>query len=163
MKIVYSVTAKSDFIGTKKTRAELFELTDNEVAVFRLTLPENEFAQLKEEAQSGFGKPSGNKKDGKKEGGKGMPADGFNPNGGEGGMPTDGFNFNEGGMPADGFNFNEGGFPDFGGDFQNFNFTEGGFPGGFNMTDGEMPAFGGFGDEDSFKTKNATLIVELNG
>jgi len=131
---IYSVTAKSDFIGTKKARAKLFELTDNEVAVFRLTLPEDEFVQLKEEAQGGFGKPPG----------------GFGGNHGNQPPPPP-----QGGMPEGMGGFNgappPGGFPDFGGDFPNFNFTEGGFA---------PPP--GFGDEDSFKTKNATLTVELN-
>jgi len=47
---VYCVFAKSDFIGNQK-RAELFELTDNEIAVFRVNIPEDEFAQLKEASQ----------------------------------------------------------------------------------------------------------------
>ncbi len=46
--------AVSDFIGNSK-RAELFELTDNEIAVFRVTIPEEEFTQLKDEIQSGKG------------------------------------------------------------------------------------------------------------
>ncbi len=55
--IVCSVFSKSDFIGDAKKRAKLFELTDNEVAVFRITLPEEEFAQLKEDVSSGEGMP----------------------------------------------------------------------------------------------------------
>jgi len=47
---VYGVLSKSTFIGNVK-RAKLFELTDNEVAVFRITLPDDEYLQLKEEAQ----------------------------------------------------------------------------------------------------------------
>jgi len=77
----------------------------------------------------------------------------------QGGMPEGMGGFNgappQGGMPEGMGGFNgappPGGFPDFGGDFPNFNFTEGGFA---------PPP--GFGDEDSFKTKNATLTVELN-
>jgi len=46
------VLSKSSFIGDSRKRAELFELTDNEVAVFRVTLPDDEFAYIKEEVGS---------------------------------------------------------------------------------------------------------------
>ncbi|ORX58585.1 hypothetical protein BCR36DRAFT_276387 [Piromyces finnis] len=49
--IVYCVSAKSDFIGSGRKRPELFELTDNEVAEFRLTIPEVEFDDLKEQSK----------------------------------------------------------------------------------------------------------------
>jgi len=39
---VYGVCAVSTFIGDKKKRAELFELTDNEVAVFRISIPDDD-------------------------------------------------------------------------------------------------------------------------
>ncbi|ORX75339.1 coth-domain-containing protein [Anaeromyces robustus] len=46
---VYNVVSESSFIP-KDQRAEIFKLTDNKVAVFRVTIPENEFASLKRKA-----------------------------------------------------------------------------------------------------------------
>jgi len=46
---VYGVVSDTSFID-KGERAELFELTDNEVAVFKITLPDNEYTLLKEKA-----------------------------------------------------------------------------------------------------------------
>jgi len=136
--VVCCVSAKSNFIGNKRARAKLFELTDNEVAVFRVTLPDEEFAQLKEEANMSFG------------GFGDFNFTDFNftwPDFGD-------FNNTEGGLPP---------FPGFGGDENG----EGGFPPFPEFGEGsfEFPSFGGgiFGDEDSFKTKNGTLVVELNG
>ncbi|ORX79626.1 hypothetical protein BCR32DRAFT_281234 [Anaeromyces robustus] len=93
----YSVLGLGSYIGDSK-RAEIFELTDNDVAKFRVTLPEEEFTTLKEE------------------GGKGSTFD-------------------------------------FGSDF---NFTS---P-DFNNIEGS--SFDPF-SQDSFKTKNATMTVEING
>jgi len=50
--LVCSVLSKSTFIGDARKRAKLFELTDNEVAVFRITLPDDEYLQLKEEIKT---------------------------------------------------------------------------------------------------------------
>jgi len=108
--IVFGVLSKSTFIGNAKKRAELFELTDNEVAVFRITLPDNEFAQLKEEVSSGMGMPP--------------PPPGM---GGDGALPPPGM-----ALPPSGNMDEEGLHP-------------------------PVPF-----DEDDFKTKNATMIVELN-
>jgi len=47
--IVYRVVSVTSFIDNGE-RAELFELTDNEVAVFKITLPDDEFILLKEKA-----------------------------------------------------------------------------------------------------------------
>ncbi|ORX82480.1 coth-domain-containing protein [Anaeromyces robustus] len=49
----YSVFAANSFIGDKE-RAELFELTDNEVPVIRVTLPDDEYELLKIEANKGY-------------------------------------------------------------------------------------------------------------
>jgi len=46
---VYYVIGESSFIP-KGQRAEIFELTDNEIPVFRITLPDNEFISFKEKA-----------------------------------------------------------------------------------------------------------------
>ncbi|OUM65292.1 Non-catalytic module family DOC2, partial [Piromyces sp. E2] len=46
----YGVTSSDSFY--KRDRAEIFKLTDNEVAVFKITLPEDEFALLKERAKN---------------------------------------------------------------------------------------------------------------
>ncbi|ORX79632.1 hypothetical protein BCR32DRAFT_294325 [Anaeromyces robustus] len=51
----YGALGLSSFIGNTK-RAELFELTDNEVAKFRIKLPEEEFAIIKEEGSKGIDK-----------------------------------------------------------------------------------------------------------
>jgi len=48
---VYYVFAASTFIGEGKKRAELFELTDDELAEFHVTIPNEEFIRLKQEAQ----------------------------------------------------------------------------------------------------------------
>ncbi|ORX79628.1 hypothetical protein BCR32DRAFT_281236 [Anaeromyces robustus] len=50
---VYGTLGLSSFIGDSK-RAEIFELTDNDVAIFRVTLPEEEFVTLKEEGSKGL-------------------------------------------------------------------------------------------------------------
>ena len=116
MFIVCYVSAASKFIGDAKKRAEFFELTDNEVAVFRVTLPPEEYEQLKEDCN------------------RGMP-------------PPPNFNFTD--MPQNGTDGEQMMWPpppppgDWG--------EDGGFP---------PPPFGS--EEDSFKTKNGTLIVELN-
>ncbi len=99
-----SVFSKSSFIGDAKKRAKLFELTDNEVAVFRITLPEEEFAQLKEDVSSGEGMP---------------PPPQFDENGNL--LPPPGVEIGSNGV---------------------------------------LPP--PFFDEESFKTKNATMTVELN-
>ena len=44
------VSAKSSFIGDTN-RAKIFELTDNEIATFKLTMPDEQFALLKENCQ----------------------------------------------------------------------------------------------------------------
>lgn len=44
------VSAKSSFIGDTN-RAKIFELTDNEIATFKLTMPDEKFALLKENCQ----------------------------------------------------------------------------------------------------------------
>ncbi|ORX87118.1 hypothetical protein BCR32DRAFT_274749 [Anaeromyces robustus] len=49
--LVWQVTATTTFIEKGK-RAEIFELTDNEVPVFRLTLPEDQFKVVIENLQS---------------------------------------------------------------------------------------------------------------
>jgi len=46
---IFKVSAVSSFIE-KGQRPEIFELTDNEVAVFRVTIPDDEFTLLKEKA-----------------------------------------------------------------------------------------------------------------
>jgi len=46
------LAVSTDFIP-KGQRAEIFELTDNEVATFRMTMPEDEFILLKEKANIG--------------------------------------------------------------------------------------------------------------
>ncbi|ORX75338.1 coth-domain-containing protein [Anaeromyces robustus] len=46
---IYTVVSETPFIP-KGQRAEIFELTDNEVAVFRVTIPKDEFASLKRKA-----------------------------------------------------------------------------------------------------------------
>jgi hypothetical protein len=50
--IVCGVSSYTTFINNKQ-RPELFELTDNEVAVFRVTIPQNEFSQLKQRVNTG--------------------------------------------------------------------------------------------------------------
>jgi len=47
------VLAASSFIGDTK-RAELFEITDNEVPVIRITLPEKDYEDLKAVARKGY-------------------------------------------------------------------------------------------------------------
>ncbi|ORX43422.1 hypothetical protein BCR36DRAFT_415602 [Piromyces finnis] len=49
---VYYASAINTFIGNNK-RAEIFELTDNEIAVFNIFLPKTELVQLKRAAQYG--------------------------------------------------------------------------------------------------------------
>ncbi|ORX79633.1 hypothetical protein BCR32DRAFT_294326 [Anaeromyces robustus] len=49
----YGALGLSSFIGDSK-RAEIFELTDNEVAKFRITIPEEEFKSLKNEGSEGI-------------------------------------------------------------------------------------------------------------
>ncbi|KAL6613468.1 hypothetical protein U3516DRAFT_486529, partial [Neocallimastix sp. 'constans'] len=44
--LVYGTTALGTFIE-KGQRAELFELTDNEVATFRVNIPESDFDSMK--------------------------------------------------------------------------------------------------------------------
>jgi len=141
------VSAKSDFIGEAKKRPELFELTDNEVAVFKLTIPEEEYTQLKEKANMGFdfARPA--------------PPDKLDPvldfpfGNGPGldfpfGGPKENFLLNQPKEDGEGeeetvlFDPNEGILPDF----------------------NEKTNIGGISQfDDSFKTKNGTLIVELNG
>jgi len=124
--IAACVSAVSTFIGDHK-RAEIFELTDNVVAVFKVYLPDNEFIQLKEDGEKGLGFDfTGN----------------FND--------TEGFNW---------FN-NTGDFNWFNntGDFNWFNNTD-----GFGFGNDTNFDFGGIFDQESFKTKNATMSVEING
>ncbi|OUM58852.1 hypothetical protein PIROE2DRAFT_15781 [Piromyces sp. E2] len=52
-KIIYTALAASSFIGDVK-RAELFEITDNEVSVIRINIPEEDFTSLKEVANKGY-------------------------------------------------------------------------------------------------------------
>jgi len=47
--LAYSVLSEISFIP-KDLRAQIFELSDNEIPVFRIALPDNEFATLKEKA-----------------------------------------------------------------------------------------------------------------
>ena len=148
------VISKSDFFGDVK-RAKLFEETDNEIAVLRVTIPEDEFLMLKEEAKSGSPLPG-------MQGGNG----GFQPpQGGMGGFPfPGGNNGNNGGFqPPQGGNNgnNNGGFQPPQGGMGGFQFPGGNGDnnGGFQPPQGGM---GGFKSKDSFKTKNATMIVEIN-
>ncbi|OUM62998.1 hypothetical protein PIROE2DRAFT_61549 [Piromyces sp. E2] len=50
---VWQVFAKTSFIE-EGNRAKIFELTDNEVPIFRVTLPKGQFEQLKEAVQVPF-------------------------------------------------------------------------------------------------------------
>jgi len=115
---VYGVLSKSAFIGDVK-RAELFELTDDEVAVFRITLPDDELLQLKEDIKKGGILPP--------------PPPGMGDFG-DMQFPNDTLD-----MP----------FPP-------------PFPGMEADADGEfIPPPPPFDNEDSFKTKNATMTVEI--
>ena len=167
MFIVCYVSAASKFIGDAKKRAEFFELTDNEVAVFRINIPPEEFELLKEEGSLGmpFPPPGGMPINGT-DGQMFMPPPPF-------GMPmngTDGQMFMPPppfGMPING---TEGGqmMPPMPWGMPT-NSTDNGQmmfmpppPPDFNFEDGDFvppPMF----DEDSFKTKNATMVVEMNG
>ena len=51
--LVYSAIATSSFIGNNK-RAELFEITDYNVPSINITLPNEEFEELKEIARIGY-------------------------------------------------------------------------------------------------------------
>jgi len=167
------VSATSKFIGDAKKRAEFFELTDNEVAVFRITLPPEEFEQLKEEGSFGMPPPP--------PGGMPPPPFGMPMNGTDGqmfmpppfGMPmngTDGQMFMPPpfGMPTNGTDGGQMMFmpPPFG---MPTNGTDGDQmmfmpppPPGFDFEGGDFipPSMD---NDDSFKTKNATMVVELNG
>ena len=172
------VYSKSDFFGDVK-RAELFEETDNEIAVLRVTLPEDEFLQLKEEAKSASPLPGMNSGDGffsPPEGGD-FQFPGFGGDNGDGGFQFPGFGGNDNSpSPPQGGDGGNGGFQ-FPGNGGNGNFPsppqggdggDGGFqfPGFGDGGDGgfQFPGNGGFGgkSKDSFKTKNATMIVEIN-
>ena len=54
MNLVYSVLAANSFIGNNRKRAELFEITDNEVPTIKITLPSEEFETLKEIGGRGY-------------------------------------------------------------------------------------------------------------
>jgi hypothetical protein len=124
--------AHTDFIKDGN-RAELFEIMDHEVPDFRITIPQNEFNQMKSEinASNGFfkrqwdwGNQWGNN------GGNQWGNNGGNPWGNNGGNPWG----NNGGNP-------------WGGDIW------GGMGGG-----------GGFlTQKENYKTKNATMVVNING
>jgi len=180
----YYVSASTPFIGEGK-RAKLFELMDTEIPVFRVTVPEENFKELKENAQTtmfgGWGGFGGNNT-----GGWGgwdwgnMGAN--NTDGGFGGWDNMGANNTDGGFGGFGgwgnmgANNTDGGFGGFGGWGNMANNTDGGF-GGFdwgnwNFTDFDWGNWGNFsfggGSSfnvfgDPYKIKNATMVVEING
>jgi len=197
---VICVLSKSAFFEND-SRAELFKITDNAIPILRVTIPEDEFLKLKEEAQTR--RPLPGMQRGENKGGNG----GLQPQGGNGNstqpqegtikliprqevndeLPTEGeigeFPQPPQGFPQPGENGEfpqpPQGFPQPGenGEFpqppqgfpqpgENGEFPpppqgrQGGFPGGFGG--GFRPGGFGFGNDNDFKTKNATMIVEIN-
>jgi hypothetical protein len=114
-------------------RAELFEIMDHEVPEFRVTLPANEFQTMKNEINSGGGFFKR-----QWDWNWGNTGNNGNNNGG-----WDIWGGNNGG--------NNGGW-DFGG----------GFGGGWDFGGGNGGGFG-FAQKENYKTKNATMIVKING
>jgi len=159
-------TAHTDFIKDG-TRAEIFELMDDEVPNFRISMPAAEFNELKNQIGAGGGgffkrQWNGNMGGGNMGGGNmgGFNMGGFNMGGNTGGNTNmGGFNmggntggntnmggFNMGGNT--GGNTNMGGFNmggNTGGNMGGFNMggNTGGNMGGFNMGGGNMGGFGG--------------------
>jgi len=145
---VYGTLSKSSFIGDVK-RAELFEKTDEEVAVFRVTLPEEEFAQLKENVTSRMSMFPGMGSNGEMKFPSGMIGE-------DGSFQFPGMGENSA-FPFPGMG-EDGAFPFPGmGEGSNEGFP---FPGMGEGGEGAFPSFPF--DEESFKTKNATMTVELN-
>ncbi|KAG4088271.1 hypothetical protein H8356DRAFT_1009309 [Neocallimastix lanati (nom. inval.)] len=150
-------SAHTDFIPDGN-RAELFEIMDHEVPDFRITLPQSEFEQMKREMNSGGGffkrqwDWGGNNQWGGNNGGNNNPWGGNNGGNNQWGGNNGGNNNPWGG--------NNGGNNQWGGN--NGGFGQGGFGGG-----GFGGGFGGggfgFGQKENFKSKNATMIVNING